>query len=376
MSELTGGTTRIQTAPPSAEELAILRNQAALLGINLQANQAALPLQQALIGSALPAIGAEQRRTELLDQLLQGTTPSGGTLEQDLIRRQLGLQQGLLGFQEQQLGSAGLLQAGATTSALGQLGLQQSQLREFLDETDLTRGITEFQRSQLEQAQGQLPASNELVQLQLDQLRRGISATPQQNRLISRVANQAIAAGTTDIDRFRDEALEQLRQEFSPAAGLRPSDTPVLDRASRVQAEALRQFGQLAAGVRQGAAQARLNFPLQASQVLSAQNIAQQGALQNQQQFQSLIQQNAQANRLAALQGTPQTAAIPFGFQAPSTAGTVGLATQGGLGLAGMSPSIPSFPRNQTQTTTSVPNLLSGLGGLGLGLAGVIDAFR
>ena len=77
------------------------------------------------------------------------------------------------------------------------------------------------------------PIQDELLQLALEDLRRGGAATPEQIEQITAAADATLAAGEFDINRFRDESLEALREELAGSLGLRPGDTPILDRVNR-----------------------------------------------------------------------------------------------------------------------------------------------
>ena len=214
----------------------------------------------------------------------------------------------------------------------------------------------EAQRA-LEQAEKFGPIQEELLTLALEDLRRGGAATPEQISLIEEAGAAAIARGETDIERFRGEGLEVLREELAPSLGLRPSDTPILDRGSRLAAEAARQQGQLVQGVRGAEATARLNFPLAQSQLLQASAFGQQSLAEAARQFQDNLRQQAFTNRL----------------NLQSTVGGLG------LGLAtGVSVPFPGFQRGST-TSTSDPlggftSILGGAGGFLSGL-GAVGAF-
>ena len=169
----------------------------------------------------------------------------------------------------------------------------------------------------------------ELLGLSLDDLNQGFAATPQQIALIEEAGTAAFNRGSTDIERAETLGFRNLREELAPGLGLRPSDTPIVDRGGVIAAEALRQRGNLSETIRGGEALARLNFPLQASGQLQQGVLGQQGfglALQN---FQEQLRQQAFQNR-----------ANIFGTQG-----------QLGLGLAtGSSSGGLNFPRG---TTTS-----------------------
>ena len=207
-----------------------------------------------------------------------------------------------------------------------------------------------------ERSEKLFPIQEELLQLALEDIRRGGAATPEQIALIEEAADAGIAAGGFDIERFRTESLEALREELAPGLGLRPGDTPILDRGARVAAEATRQGGQLAAGVRGAEATARLSFPLSQSQLLQASALGQQSLTESTRQFQDQLRQAAFNNRL----------------NLQSNVGGLG------LGLAtGVSVPFPGFQRGSTTSTSGlglsgIGSLLSGAGGLlsGLGATG------
>ena len=94
-----------------------------------------------------------------------------------------------------------------------------------------------------ERALKQEPIQDELNQLALEDLRRGGAASPEQIKLIEDAGSAAVERGGVDIERFRTESLEALREELAPSLGLRPTDTPILDRGAKVAAEATRQGG-------------------------------------------------------------------------------------------------------------------------------------
>ena len=194
------------------------------------------------------------------------------------------------------------------------------------------------------------PIQEELLQLALEDIRRGGAATPEQIELIEEAATAGIAAGEIDIERFRTEGLEALREELAPSLGLRPSDTPILDRGARVAAEATRQGGQLAQRFRAGAATARLSFPLAQSQLLQASAFGQQSLSEAARQFQDNLRQAAFTNRL----------------NLQSSVGGLGLGLATRVNVGGF----PGFQRGQTTTTGGLGTFirpLFGAAGAGLG---------
>lgn len=201
---------------------------------------------------------------------------------------------------------------------------------------------------------GQQGLGDEAQRIQLEQLQAGGEATPRETELINQAIEQALRSGEADISRFQSQSTEQLREELAPQLGLRPGDTPILDRGSRIAAESNLQQGQLVRGLRGQQAQSLLNFPLARTQVIGGQA----GALaQFQSALQSQLQQSAFTNRLQ-LAGARSTA---------------------GLGLAGVStPNIgPAFSglgsTESSDTGAGFGEIAGGIGAtlLGLGAVGI-----
>lgn len=247
-------------------------------------------------------------------------------------------------------GSQSVVQQANLTPEQRELIGRQVELADFqLEELRRQREFQGQSFTEAEQRAAEIEApdaiQDELLQTQLERVRSGGEATPRETELINQAVEQALAAGETDIERFRSEGLESLREELAPQLGLRPGDTPILDRGSRIAAEATRQQGQLVTGLRGQQALSQLNFPLQRTAALGSLT----GSLQ---EFQSRLRQSAFTNRLQ-LAGARSTA---------------------GLGLAGVAtPNIgPAFSSvGTTQTTDSTPGfgeIAGGLGGLALGL--------
>ena len=196
----------------------------------------------------------------------------------------------LQGFINQLVGG----QAGAAAPALQQL-TQQQQIRGGL----FTPEEQEARVRQQQEFEDQLaPIQQELLQRELDRIRQGPGATAEQRGLIEQATQAAIASGEADISEFRRQGLEQIREEFAPASGLRPGDTPVVERGLQLGREAARQQGQLVRGLRGQQAQQLLQFPLQAGAAAQQQSIGAQGLGQAAQQFQTQLRQQAFQNQL------------------------------------------------------------------------------
>lgn len=260
-----------------------------------------------------------------------------------------------------------------TALTVKQTELAQFQLEELRRQTDLQAAeqerlapliaqLEELQPLQLDLAKQDLsralelgPIQDELLQLELENIKRGGAATPEQEQLIGQATERGIELGESDIAKFQSDATERIAQELAPALGLRPTDTPVIDRASRIAEEAVRQQGQLVSGLRQAEATAKLNFPLAAQQLQSAQTQFQQNLAQSTAEFQAQLRNSAFLNRLR-LSETPQ---------------------QFGLGLA-TGVSVPGLGRSRqgSTTRTSGSPSLSGIGSVLSGVGSIVGLFK
>lgn len=226
--------------------------------------------------------------------------------------------------------------------------------------------LVESQQAEFERQQARLreqePIQDELRQIQLENIRRGTAATPEQIEQIDAIRASQLASGEADISRFQSLANEQLREELAPRLGLRPTDTPILDRGSRVAAEATRQQGQLVRGLDVAAAQGKLNFPLAAQQAQAAQAQFQQGLGFATQEFQANLRNSAFNNRLALTslqggQGLGLASNIPGASSLASAAGIFGQ-NQGGTSTATTNSQL-----GLGEILTASGNFLSGLSG-------------
>ncbi len=89
------------------------------------------------------------------------------------------------------------------------------------------------------------------------------TATPEQKALIGNVIDNAIASGTSDINDFTQSQLRDIRDILAPSRGLRPGDSPIIDRGSLVAQQGVRQIGQLTRGLRGQGAATELTLPFQ-----------------------------------------------------------------------------------------------------------------
>lgn len=248
---------------------------------------------------------------------------------------------------------------------------QQSELQQRIF-TDELQPLLDTQRQQGEQARAevgaQAPLRDELLQLALADLRRGGAATPEEIRLIDEAGAAQLESGVSDIDRFSRLGMEQLRGELAPSLGLRPTDTPILDRGGRIAEEAIRQKGQLARDIRGFGAQARLNLPMARSQLVQSGVGNQQNLAEATRQFQAGLSQNAFLNRLNL---TNQAGGFGLGLATGVQPGTSALAA------SLQSSRISGAPTVQSTNTSSNPGFLSFVNagaGLATGIGSAIAA--
>jgi len=136
----------------------------------------------------------------------------------------------------------------------------------------------------------------------------GGAATPEQRRLISEQTENALNLGRSDIRAGLTEGLGLLKRELAPGLGLRPSDSPVIDRGGLLAREALRLESNLSLGLREQQAKSELEYPL-AARTVSNQNAQLQAGIK---EFQASLRDSAFRNRLA-LTGTVANAGLGLG---------------------------------------------------------------
>jgi len=180
------------------------------------------------------------------------------------------------------------------------------------------------------------PITKELRDIQLAIIRRGGKASPEQRASINEATKFALAEGASDIEAFSTQAITAIKNILAPARGLRPTDTPIQDRAFAVAGEATRQFGQLERNLRGAQVTAELNFPLAQGEFVA-------GLASFQQQLQERTRNFQQSLRDAAFENQLRLA---------------GLSQQGSLGLLGVSPTGASALQSlanvrAAQTTTT-----------------------
>ena len=196
-----------------------------------------------------------------------------------------------------------------------------------------------------------------------DDILRGATASAEDSAQIDALAEEAISAGMIDIERFQTQGLESIRNVLAPARGLRPEDSPIIDRGSEIVQEGARQFGQLSANVRGQAAAQKLAFPLQRRSADLAGLGAQFGAATGLAEFQKSLRDTAFANRLSL-----------GGFLAEADFTRKNLAVGAGSGIPlNLSGTLASIAGAQGQTirTTGNADISSLMGGAGAALGGL-----
>lgn len=272
-------TTEVKQAPPSAEELAYLNSQQALAAKQLEILSAQQDFNTDYMAQIKPVL---DQQTQLLSQQLAA-------------------------------------QNDPTQKAIADKTAAQ-QLQALNDQADLG------------------PLQKQVLQKQLEDSLRGTAATPEQSAQIDAATGAAFDKGKQQVQDFSTDALDQLRTSLSPSLGLRPTDTPITDRGGLIAREGIRQVGQLSSSLAEANANAKLNYPLAASQVSQAGAGFAGNLKAASDQFQASLQDAAAANRIRLL---------------GSAGDVIGGGTNQGIGLVSGSRGNPlSFQRATTQTTS------------------------
>lgn len=291
-------TTTVTQAPPSAEETAYLNSQQALAAKQLEL----LTQQQSFNNDYLTQV------KPLLEQTIAAQTAAlaqaNDPVQQEIAKKQAALQ-----------------------------------LQSLQDAADLA------------------PLQKAVLQKQLEDIQNGPGATAEQAAQIDAATQGQLDKGKSDINEFSTTALDNLRTQLAPGLGLRPTDTPIVDRGQLVAKEAVRQEGQLTSSLATANASAKLNYPLAAAGVSQAGADFAGNLKQASDQFQAALQDAAATNRLRLLS---------------SGSDIVNSGTNQGIGLVTGSRENPlSFSRGSTQETSQSLGLGQILGGIGQGLGAI-----
>ncbi|GAG11022.1 unnamed protein product, partial [marine sediment metagenome] len=134
----------------------------------------------------------------------------------DLAQSQVSQTQQLADFQRQQFE--------ASNPIFDQLTRERAALNQALPPEALAARL-----------QGRFADADTLSGLALDQFSTGVS--PEQDALINQATSAAIDRGGRDIAAFQQASLRQLGEELAPSLGLRPGDTPIIDRGGQIVQE-------------------------------------------------------------------------------------------------------------------------------------------
>ena len=154
----------------------------------------------------------------------------------------------------------------------------------------------------------------QLAQANLEAVKQGGKAPPDQIASIDAATSAAQKTGEADIERFRTATLRQINEEVASAAGLRPTDTPVLRLSERAGEEAARQQGVLTSTLAGANANARLNYPLAATALTTGIASTQQNLSQAASDFTQQLNMRAQDNRFRLFSTNTASNINPISF--------------------------------------------------------------
>lgn len=206
----------------------------------------------------------------------------------------------------------------------------------------------ELELDQLERAIRLGPLEEKLVQLQLDAIENP-GANDKQIAQIEEAIQAAQISGEADITRFTSDALTQVKDVLAPRRGLRPTDTPIIDRGKEIAKRGIDLKGDLTKKLAEIGATAKLNFPLAVSQFQAGAAGFGAQVSEAAQQFQQQLTNSAFINRL----------------------NLTNLVSGGGLGLASIGVNASGLFGDRGSTTTTTKRGGSSIGGIGSILSGV-----
>ena len=224
-----------------------------------------------------------------------------------------------------------------------------------------------FERQQAEQERVQRSNAlsgqqDQLGQLALGDAQQGTQPLrPDQLANLTGAADLAIQSGLSDIERFRDETLDKVRQN-SATRGLRPGDTPITNQFHDVGTEATRLAQNYVNNIRGQQLNAQLTLPFQEAELRGQRlGLASDLALRRQQLEDSLAE-SARNSRLGLTSGVLGAGlGLATGLNPASAFGALTAAR-----TAGASTTTSSSGGNLAQTLGGIGGLLTGLGNTGL----------
>jgi len=201
---------------------------------------------------------------------------------------------------------------------------------------------------QLERSKRLAPLEEELFNLQFDAIKNP-GANDEQIAQIEEAIQAAQISGEADIDRITGDAIKQVRDVLAPSRGLRPTDSPIIDRGAEIAKRGIDLKGDLTKKLAETSANAKLNFPFAVSQFQAGAAGIGAGIAEAAQQFQQQLSNSAFLNRISAV----------------NTTGSLG------LGLASIGANSSGLFNNNTGSTTTTSSSGLGFGGVGSILSGV-----
>jgi hypothetical protein len=429
MGGSTRETTTVNLPPPSAAELALQQQQLELgqqqLAAIQQQQQFTTEMFTSFMGSQTAEQEAQSKQFAEQFEFLQSESAFNRTLlkQQADLLRQTGLR-AEKSFAIDEANSEQLRQLQESQLALGQsqadralelrpiedqlLQLQLQNMQAAQQPSEQDQILLDILRQQSSEQQAGAAGRQEVQDLLLQNLRNVAQSPEAISQAITGQADLAIESGLEDINSLARRLGITLRTELAPARGLRPTDTPILDRGGEIQRAGIEQAGQLIRGVRSAEAAQQAQLPLQIQQLLGqlggAQTQAgqagagltsqlagasagldlsrlgfgsevasgQQQLLGANQQFQQQLADAAAQNRLALtgqfLGGVQGAGGLGLGLATGINANTAGaLANFQNLRLGS------SSRTTETRSSPGLGGVLGGLGGLftGLGSGGL-----
>jgi len=268
--------------------------------------------------------------------------------------QELELQQKLIDQIELQNQTFAQQSAAATASQNRILALLSPQLKIAAEQAKQQAELFPLQKRltqlSVQRAEELLPIEKELLELQLEAIKRNGAPTPEQEELINTAYDFALEKGKGEITQFSEDALRQVREQLAPSRGLRPTDSPIIDRGQLVAREGVRQFNQFEQGIESARASTKLNFPLGVSQAVSAQAGFQQNLAQSGRHFQQSLLAEMQRGQSSLTANTLGLSRVPF----PGT--NQGLA----LGLLGQLQQNRFAGAPTTTSQSLLPSLIQG----------------
>jgi hypothetical protein len=265
-------TTTIRPSPPSRSELRLQRQQIRLgeqqaAAIDRATNFTAEFLKQ----QALTEISLLQQQGEINSQTGEIVSNENEQLLADSAARKRIVSNQTLFGEDASSRSLGLRPIEDEL-----LATQVNNVASIINPGENEQILTDLARTQSE-ASGQVSRTiGESADIALENLRSANRSPEEIRALIGEEADLRIEGGLSDIESFSRRLGTQLRTVIAPSRGLRPGDSPILDRAGEIQRTGVEQGAQLIRDIRSAQTRANIDVPGQIQErvgSLSAQNI-------------------------------------------------------------------------------------------------------